>query len=43
MDAELFDRLEGDLVDYLRGFNECFARSDTRAETERQFRASFER
>jgi SRSO17 transposase len=31
MDAELFRRLERDLGDYLQGFSDCFARSDTRA------------
>jgi SRSO17 transposase len=31
MDAELFRRVEEELADYLRGFDGCFARSDTRA------------
>jgi SRSO17 transposase len=31
MDAELFHRMEGELADYLEGFGDCFARSDTRA------------
>jgi len=31
MDAELFDRLEEELADYLEGFSECFGRRDTRA------------
>ncbi len=31
MDAELFHRMEGELANYLEGFADCFARSDTRA------------
>lgn len=31
MDAGLFRQLERDLGDYLQGFDDCFARSDTRA------------